>query len=168
MQFEGPENTTCKTSVVDIGHQLIPQMHVPVLAAIAFSGLWIPFVLLSSARMAIVRRIAVRFMLLFALRAITNVVTILPKEETCNSKVQWHMAFNGGCYDKVFSGHSATAVLVSLALVSFGVWPAWAGWAYTIGMVLMLLVSRGHYTVDIVLGLALGYLGWTAPMPFNT
>lgn len=162
-QFEHPEKT-CATSVVDIGHQLVPQMHIPVGVAIAFSGLWIPFVLLSSARMAIVRRIAMPFMLLFALRAITNVVTILPKDDTCNSNLTWHMALNGGCYDKVFSGHSATVVLVSLALVTYGVWPAWAGWGYTIGMVLMLLVSRGHYTVDIVLGLALGYLGWRTPM----
>jgi hypothetical protein len=68
----------------------------------------------------------------------------------------------------VFSGHSALAVLVSLALVTYGVWPAWAGWTYTSGMVLMLLVSRGHYTVDIVLGLALAFMSWNMSLPWNS
>lgn len=158
---------TCTLPVMDVGHALVPQMPLPVALTLAYTFLWVPFVALSSARHAVIQRIGLRVMLLFALRAVTNVVTILPKQDTCESKFSWSMLFNGGCYDKVFSGHSAMAALVSLSLVTYGVWPAWAGWSYTAGMVLMLLVSRGHYTVDIVLGLALAAMSWHTPLPWN-
>lgn len=153
--------------VVDVGHALIPQKHVPSWLKAGVTLFWVPFLAMSSARLAIMQRIGLRLLLLFALRAITNVVTILPKHDDCDTTFKWHMLFNGGCYDKVFSGHSALAALVSLAFVTYGVWPAWAGWSYTGSMVLLLLVSRGHYTVDIVLGLALALMSWNMPLPWN-
>ena len=155
-------------TIVDVGHALIPQVQLSPLVKVGVTFLWAPFLAASSARAAIVQRIGTRLMLLFALRAITNVVTILPKSEDCDTRFKWYMLFNGGCYDKVFSGHSAMAVLMSMALVTYGVWPAWAGWTYTASMVLMLLVSRGHYTVDIVLGLALAFMMWSIPLPLNS
>jgi hypothetical protein len=165
-QFEAAG--ACRQPVMDVGHALVPQINLPLALTIGITLFWVPFVAMSSARTAIVQRIGLRVMLLFALRAITNVVTILPKQEACEAKFKWYMLFNGACYDKVFSGHSALAVLVSLALVTYGVWPAWAGWTYTSGMVLMLLVSRGHYTVDIVLGLALAFMSWNMSLPWNS
>lgn len=161
------ERGTCRQPVLDIGHALLPQIQFPLAVTLLYSALWVPFVALSSARTVITQRIGLRVMFLFALRAITNAVTILPKQEACESKFKWHMMFNGGCYDKVFSGHSALTLLVSMALVTYGIWPAWAGWAYTGGMVAMLLVSRGHYTVDVVLGLALAFMAWHMPVPWN-
>ncbi len=154
-------------TIVDVGHALIPQIRLSPLVKVGVTFAWLPFLVLANARMAIVQRIGLRLLMLFALRAITNVVTILPKHEDCDTRFKWYMLFNGGCYDKVFSGHSALAALVSLAFVAYGVWPAWAGWSYTASMVLMLLVSRGHYTVDIVLGLALAFMAWSMPLPWN-
>ena len=157
----------CHTlKVFDIGHELVPQIKIPDIVLSIYTLAWIPFLWKLSPTMAVhlSSDVGARFMALMVVRALTTTVTILPKsEEGCDSSTfNWYMMFNGGCYDKVFSGHSMAAALVSLALVSNGVWPAWAGMLYTTGMALLLLVSRGHYTVDIVLGLVMAYLGWNS------
>ena len=151
--------------VFDLGHEILPQFDVSQLVD-AFSALgWVPFVYLAPGGVA--RRIqadlGARLAFLFFLRAITTTVTILPKRQDCDaSKWTWRELLGGACYDKIFSGHAAVATLVSLELVKHDVWPSWAGWTYGGGISLLMLVSRGHYTVDIVLGILLAFLTWTS------
>ena len=156
------EDRPCSVEVFDIGHQLLPQIAVPPLLLMGLTYAWVPF--LSVARASeILRSLSVQVAIVLALRAITTTVTVLPKSETCDSTgFGWSAVLNGACYDKVFSGHTAFAVLVSLALVNAGVWPVWGGAVYSALVALVLLVSRGHYTVDVVLGLAIGWLTWHA------
>jgi hypothetical protein len=156
------ERQACKMEIFDIGYKMIPQFDIPWYMHEAYTCLWLPilFTLPDPLKFEITQAVSTRFIALLALRAITTVTTILPKQEPCNSTFTWKTLVTGMCYDKVFSGHTALAVLVSLAFVSSGVWPAWVGWLYTSGMAALLLVTRGHYTVDIVLGAAFGYLSW--------
>jgi hypothetical protein len=163
------EKQDCKTDIFDVGYALVPQYDVPWYVYQGYTALWFPFLLTIPGPLAlkISYAVSIRLIALLALRAITTVVTVLPKEETCDSsKFSFAMLFSGQCYDKVFSGHTALAVLVSLAFVSNGVWPVWGGWMYSIGMALMLLVTRGHYTIDIVLGAAFAYLSWHCDLPW--
>jgi hypothetical protein len=152
--------------IFDLGHEILPQIKVsPIFDALTLL-VWVPFVFMAPGDVAarVQMDLGYRWAFLFFLRAITTTVTILPKQKDCDaSKWTWRELFApGACYDKIFSGHAATATLVSLALVKHGVWPAWAGWTYGGGISLLMLVSRGHYTVDVVLGVVLALLTWTS------
>lgn len=151
--------------VFDLGHEILPQIKLSQLVDALSALMWVPFVYLAPGDVAqrIQVDIAARLAFLFFLRAITTTVTILPKRKDCDaSQWTWRELLGGACYDKIFSGHAAVATLVSLALVKHGVWPAWAGWTYGGGISLLMLVSRGHYTVDVVLGIILALLTWTS------
>lgn len=151
--------------VFDLGHEILPQIKLSQLVDALSALVWVPFVYLAPGDVAqrIQVDIAARLAFLFFLRAITTTVTILPKRKDCDaSEWTWRELLGGACYDKIFSGHAAVATLVSLALVKHGAWPAWAGWTYGGGISLLMLVSRGHYTVDVVLGVVLALLTWTS------
>lgn len=162
------EQQTCKTDVFDVGHLLVPQLDIP--GYLYHTYTFAPFVfayMTGVATFSIAVAVTLRMVALSALRAITTVVTVLPKSEPCESEdFSLTALMTGQCYDKVFSGHTAFAILVSLAFVSSGIWPLWIGWMYSIGMALLLLFTRGHYTVDIVLGAAFAYLSWHCDLPF--
>lgn len=149
--------------IFDAGHAVIPQIDVSPLVHTLVDSFWLPFLWFGAthATSAASMEVGIRFAAIMALRGITNVVTILPKHKSCDSeRWTWREFFAGQCYDKLYSGHAALAVLISLAMVKHGLWPAWLGWGYTWTMVLVLLVSRGHYTIDIVLGVVLALLTW--------
>ena len=155
--------------IFDLGHALIPQVHIPEVLMNMYTGLWIPFLWMipPSEAMKISVETGTIYIAMMVVRALTTVVTILPKsDDTCDAtQSNWYSLLDG-CYDKVFSGHTLLAALISLSFVSHGIWPVWGGWLYTAGMVLMLLFSRGHYTVDIVLGLVMAWLGWNSTLRF--
>lgn len=151
--------------VFDIGYALAPQKDVP--GFVHFGYTYLPLIFLpffSTTAAKITAAVTIRMVALTALKALTTVTTILPKQEPCDEestkKFSLHMLFSGQCYEKVFSGYMAFAVLVSLAFVANGVWPLWAGWLYSVGMAGILLVTRNHYTIDIIFGAALAYLSW--------
>ena len=151
--------------VFDVGYALVPQLNIPPIVMTLYSLAWVPALLSNPMASRVAVELGLRYVGIFALRTITTVVTVLPKDKSCDSsKLTWYEILNGACYDKVFSGHSAIAVLLSMTMVSIGAWSAWTGRLYTLGMALLLLVSRGHYTVDIVLGLAIGWLAFNVDM----
>ena len=154
-----------KSAMFDVGHLIVPQMNIsPVVLFVAIVA-WVPFLcaLPFATATELLKKVGIRFVALLALRAITNTVTIFPKSDpACETPPVLSMLVNGACYDQVFSGHMVLVVLVSLAFVQYGVWPMWGGYIYSAGMALLLLLTRGHYSVDIVLGAALAYLSWTA------
>lgn len=97
----------------------------------------------------------------YILRYITTAVTILPKEKGCPDESFGFMnLFQGHCYDKIFSGHFATSVLLSLLLYNYGIITnVVALLVYNSLMVYLILVTRSHYTVDLIIG---GYIAATS------
>ena len=150
--------------VFDVGHALLPRVRIPTPAMLCLEWAWVPFFLMQPAgvRWKIATEAAPRFAALMALRAITTNATILPADAQCTEDLEplWRRLMAGGCYDRIFSGHTAAATLISLSLVKYGVWSASVGWAYTGAVIGAMLLTRGHYTVDVVLGAALAYLVW--------
>jgi hypothetical protein len=143
----------------DLGSAIAPQMNIPSYVHQLYGYLplmYLPFI--SSLASTISTAVAARMVLLTALKAITTVVTIIPTQTPCEPEKKNFLS--GQCYEKVFSGYMAFAVLVSLACVRYGVWPGWGGWVYSMGMAGLLIVTRDHYTTDIVFGAALAYLSW--------
>jgi len=150
--------------IFDVGHRLIPQINVPDAFLSVYSMVWIPFLFMMPSQAetkTLLLRMGSIYVAMMLLRAVTTLVTILPSSNaSCDGSVSWFTLIDGGCYDKIFSGHSLAAGLVSLGLVSSKVWSPLTGAAYSIGMALLLLITRGHFTVDILLGFSMAYLGW--------
>lgn len=155
------------TEIFDVGHILIPQVSIPPYIFMLMEYLWLPFLFMAAppTAAAAAMHVTIRFSALLALRAIANVVTVLPKDDKCDSNT-WTLRnfLAGACYDKIFSGHIVFALLVSFSLIAFRIWPVWAGCVYSLTMAILMLVNRGHYTVDLVVGAALAYLSWRSPL----
>lgn len=78
-------------------------------------------------------------------------LTVLPKNEICN--VENTSAIRGGCYDKIFSGHYAITLIMTILL--HGQNYINTVWFFIINIVnaLFILISRNHYTVDIAVSI---------------
>ena len=87
------------------------------------------------------------------IRDITINLTILPKNKECNPKDIGliYSTIAGACYDKIFSGHFAFVLLLSLLYNSYSIIsnvPVLIIWNIINGI--LILMTRSHYTIDIL------------------
>ena len=89
------------------------------------------------------------WIVIFIIRIITTLVTILPKYKECKTDEQ----IFGGCYDKIFSGHFASVFLATLLYLKYN-------WITMPILILInfinsigILLRRSHYTIDIIMAL---------------
>jgi hypothetical protein len=92
------------------------------------------------------------WVVIFLIRTITIIVTILPKYKHCKEYDEITM-FLGGCYDKIFSGHFSSVFLATLLYLKYG-------WITMPSLVIInlinslsILLSRGHYTIDLIVAI---------------
>jgi len=96
---------------------------------------------------------------IYLFRSITTMTTILPKDKQCNDKeFKFYNFINGHCYDKIFSGHYASVMIISLLMNRQGVNKTIILF-YNLISIFLILVTRGHYTIDVIIG---GYIAATA------
>jgi hypothetical protein len=86
---------------------------------------------------------------IFIIRIFTNMLTILPKNNLCVTSNSF--SFRGGCYDKVFSGHFASAFIASLILYKNNYINAILLVLINLINSLFIILSRNHYTIDIIM-----------------
>lgn len=147
--------------IFDFGHMVLPRWRVrdhEILLLEAIPGL---SVFIGGVRPLL--RALPDFLLVFGwilfLRVLTTVATILPKDEECDADAFGLKQLIGGyCFDKLFSGHTACAVVIAMVLTKHGIWNANLAWLYPAWMGLYLLLTRGHYTSDIILGAIIAFL----------
>jgi len=135
-------------------------------------------VMLHSHRLVILRRIWLLLGILYYYRALTMFVTVLPKSDetyTCMprkndttaldySKRVLTIISGGGlsingkhiyCGDYIFSGHTMTLTMGYLAIKQYSprrfILLHWASFLISLCGVIFLLLSRGHYTIDVLL-----------------
>jgi hypothetical protein len=87
-------------------------------------------------------------------RYITINSTILPKSKTCDdSDFGILHILHGHCYDKLFSGHMASSIITSLLLYKKNIVTNLKLLSiYNLTSAFLILVTRSHYTVDILFG----------------
>ena len=147
------------TDIFDIAHKYLPDLHdyqwiinlIPLVLVI-----WIMCV---KETKQILTDSMLMLLLVLVIRALTAASTILPKHDKCTVGSKFWNAFQGGgCYDKIFSGHMALVVLLLLNLRATGHLNTVQFWGISIVEALTILLTRGHYTVDVVLGFLIAYL----------
>jgi len=130
-------------------------------------------------KLILIRRVCLIVGLLYGYRAITMIVTVLPsanREYKCDPKLNhtitglevahrvvkiisgFGLTINGQhvyCGDFIFSGHTMILVLCYLIISEYTprrLFPIhWAAWATAATGVVMLMLARGHYSIDVLL-----------------
>lgn len=94
---------------------------------------------------------------IYFIRSILTLINVLPKSSECNYNP--HLAFiNGGCYDKIFSGHSAFVFILTLLLNKYKIINFATLIIFNIINVSIILLTRTHYTIDIIVSFLVSYL----------
>lgn len=148
-----PSKSTKRTidKVWDVCHKSLPDMHQLEFITTAFFIVPITLVLCSSSRSDIIKDIFVYFPLVMIIRAFMIFATILPRHKKCNSeKLTWESFFVGHCYDKIFSGHFALTLLMTLALHRYNTISTVSVVMLNLINAFLILMTRSHYTNDIV------------------
>lgn len=105
----------------------------------------------------------IKFLILIFLRSLTITTTILPKNTHVEVKPNKYVnlslfdkTIGGGCYDKIYSGHAAFGLLLTLLLFKYNFLES-----NTFNIILfalinllhffIIIVTRAHYTVDVII-----------------
>jgi shingomyelin synthase len=130
-------------------------------------------------RLILIRRVSLIVGLLYGYRAITMILTVLPsanKDYKCDPKLNhtitgvevtrrvlkimsgFGLSINGQhvyCGDFIFSGHTMILVLCYLIISEYTprrLFPLhWAVWLSAVFGVVMLMMAKGHYSIDVLL-----------------
>jgi hypothetical protein len=152
------DDTQNNGKVFDLLHSMTPDLsdykayNDIIVSATALSFLFIP------KGMELFKEFAAKFILIMVIRALTTVSTILPKHEKCDATPRFSRYWRGQCYDKVFSGHTSFVLLATLIYLREGIlgWPAFLG--INLANITSIVLTRSHYTVDIVLAILITLL----------
>lgn len=99
-----------------------------------------------------------KFIIILLVRALTTVSTIFPKHDMCDSSSLTWWNVLGGCYDKVFSGHTAFVTLFTLIFLREKILDTASFWFINITQMAIIVLTRAHFTVDVILGFVITYL----------
>jgi hypothetical protein len=84
---------------------------------------------------------------IYVIRLLIINLTILPKDKKCDIKNT--SIYNGGCYDKVYSGHFSASFLCLLVLYKNKYINLFTFLFLSIVVGLLITTTRSHYTIDI-------------------
>lgn len=147
-----------ETKIYDILHENTPEFH-------DWRGMndIIPLVLLVSTffiknPVPLVKEFIGKYLLIMVFRALTMMSTILPKHEKCDPNLTWIQMIKGQCYDKVFSGHMSFVLLATLLYLREGFISVPTFLALNIAEFSSIVLTRSHYTVDVILAIFITYL----------
>lgn len=152
------ETQKTKNKIFDIVHELTPDLHehedfvnvIPALILASFFFMPNGF--------SIAKEFTGKLIFIWFLRALTLVTTVLPKHEKCTRRWTWQNCFKGQCYDKVFSGHTSFVFLACLIFYREGFLDWWSMIGITALEIGIILLTRSHYTIDVVIALLITYI----------
>lgn len=150
MDFYKDQPTNYK--IHDLLHSVLPDLHdyhisIDIIGFIAV----IPAIMYFNQELTI--EFLTKFLIIMLIRAFTIVSTVLPKYERCDTKFDYRNFILGGCYDKIFSGHFAFLLLITLLLEKYKYISLRTLIVINVIHFVMLLVFRWHYTIDIIIAL---------------
>ena len=159
------ENKGYNTDIIDNGFNIVPKLNLPN-GLVDFPAFLYPLItlLLSYLVSKPQDNKAARFLwqasIIMMLRSLTIVLTILPSTKPCATD---YTLLRGGCNDKIFSGHIAYITLSALHIHDL------QGTILQFSAIVvegfLLIGSREHYTVDVVLGVVIAVLVYQANTP---
>lgn len=143
------QNKSNSKKVFDIFHNILP--HIDEYEYAADILLIVVFLYMAFNNLTLVYTAIGYAISILLIRALFVNLTVLPKNEICS--INNTSAFRGGCFDKIFSGHYAMTLLMTILLHSHKYINTI--WFFIINIVnaIFILISRNHYTVDIAVSI---------------
>ena len=108
-----------------------------------------------------------KFILILIIRSATVISTIFPKYAKCRLTGNTIEDAIGGCYDKIFSGHTSFVALFTLILLNKNKINPLIFWILNIFEMSIITLSRSHFTVDVILGFVISYLIYNGNYSIN-
>lgn len=102
---------------------------------------------------SLVSELFAKFVIIMFIRAFTTLTTILPKDENCDTTLNFRSYLCGGCFDKIFSGHTSFILLLTLLYYRDHIIDIYALFGINLLNIFMILSTRAHYTVDVLLAI---------------
>lgn len=96
------------------------------------------------------------FIIILLIRSFVIWLTVLPKYKKCN--IKYSNIFFGGCYDKLFSGHTAGILIATLLYKKYFNLSNIHLVLINAINIFLLLSTRGHYTNDIIMAIFVSLL----------
>lgn len=149
------KNNKTKPKIFDIGYKYLPDYsQIKNIDIIILVFIFFPLIFHTSS----IEEFLTYTSLSNMFRYITINTTILPKDKNCDdTNFNIVNLINGHCYDKIYSGHYASATTISMILYNNNV-SLYYILPYNLISALLLISSRSHYTIDIIIG---GYVAIT-------
>ena len=97
---------------------------------------------------------------ILVVRSIFSLFTVLPKSSKCVYN-PYIAALNGGCYDKIFSGHFSFVFVLTLLLNKYNIITMPIVVLLNVVNILIILSTRIHYTIDILVSFCITYVMYT-------
>lgn len=147
-----------ETKIYDILHENTPDFHewkevndiIPITIILSTFFIKQP--------LPLVKEFLGKYLLIMSFRALTMMSTILPKHEKCDPTLTFIHMLKGQCYDKVFSGHMSFVLLSTLIYLREGIISIPTFLALNASQFASIILTRSHYTVDVLLALFITYL----------
>jgi sphingomyelin synthase-related protein 1 len=144
-----------KTNIYDILHECLPHMpqfefYSDILVGFTFCLMMI-YSLIYSSDYSILYKFSGLWITIMIIRMFTINLTVLPKNKYC--KINETNLLRGGCYDKIFSGHYASSFLMTILLKEYSVINNLVFFLINFFNGIVIILSRNHYTVDIVVSI---------------
>lgn len=148
MEFYKDEPTSYK--IHDLLHSILPDLHdyhifVDIIGSIAV----IPALFYFNQELTV--EFLTKFLIIMLIRAFTIVSTVLPKYERCDTRFELRNFILGGCYDKIFSGHTSFILLLTLMYYREHIINLPSLYGINLLNMLAIIATRSHYTVDVIL-----------------
>lgn len=112
-----------------------------------------------------IKEFTLKFLVIVLLRSLTIMTTILPKNTNVQAQADengklslFNQTVGGACYDKMFSGHFAFGLLLTLLMFKYGILATTTLNIFVFVFInaihlFILGVTRSHFTMDMVVSL---------------
>lgn len=137
----------CNKPLKDVLHDFLPDLSKQVyIRDLILPFMFIPFLWIKD-KWFFIEKLIEGFMILVTLKAITIFFTYCPPSNPdCQEK-----KYLNHCYHQMFSGHNALACILVLLYIKFNVpIPHYILWMSQIAYSILILMTRAHYSVDII------------------
>jgi hypothetical protein len=154
----GKDHYNDEARVYDICHMYLPNYEKYEFIGNIYITIILLFVLFKPSKSISIIFDLIAFIIpIYFIRSILTLITVLPKSSECNYNPS--LAFiNGGCYDKIFSGHSAFLFILTLLLNKYKIINFATLIILNIMNVSIILLTRTHYTIDVIVSFLVSYL----------
>lgn len=148
----GEKHYKNNSTIYDVLHEILPNLRA-YHYSVDIIGLLCTLSLFFVGNEDLIYEFLAKFIIIMFIRAFTILTTILPKDKECDTRHSFRNYLFGGCFDKIFSGHTSFALLLTLLYYREHIINIPTLLGVNLLNIFLILSTRAHYTVDVLLAI---------------